>query len=83
MCLILRGTIHDKSRECCTRIEDMIARYGLRPAAVLLTHGHFDHLSAADAIRKRYNIKVYAGENERSLMLDENSNLSVPLRGQV
>ena len=63
------------------RIEDMIARYGLRPAAVLLTHGHFDHLSAADAIRKRYNIKVYAGENERSLMLDENSNLSVPFTG--
>ena len=44
-----------------TRIEDMILHYRLRPVAVLLTHGHFDHMLAADAIRKRYGIKVYAG----------------------
>ena len=49
-------------------IEAMIARYKLKPVAVLLTHGHFDHLSAADAVRKRYGIKVYAGNEERPVM---------------
>lgn len=64
-----------------SRIEAMLARYNLRPVAILLTHGHFDHMLAADELRKRYNIKVYAGENERGVMTDENKNLSMPFTG--
>ncbi len=63
------------------RIENMVVHYGLRPVAVLLTHGHFDHMSAADDIRKRYNIKVYAGVGERAVMTDADSNLSMPFTG--
>lgn len=63
-------------------IEAMIARYKLKPVAVLLTHGHFDHLSAADAVRKRYGIKVYAGNEERSVMNSSSSNLSLPFTGE-
>lgn len=63
-------------------IEAMIARYKLRPVAVLLTHGHFDHLSAADAVRRRYGIKVYAGNEERSVMNSSSSNLSLPFTGE-
>ena len=63
-------------------IEAMIARYKLSPVAVLLTHGHFDHLSAADAVRKRYGIKVYAGNEERSVMNSSSSNLSLPFTGE-
>lgn len=64
------------------RIEDMIARLGLRPVAVVLTHGHFDHILAADVIRKRYGIKVYANKDERQIMTDSNNNLSVPFTGE-
>lgn len=64
------------------RIEVMIARLGLRPAAVLLTHGHFDHIMAADAIRKRYGIKVYANKEERQIMTDSNNNLSILFTGE-
>ena len=63
------------------RIENMAVHYGVRPVAVLLTHGHFDHMSAADDIRKRYNIKVYAGVSERAVMTDADSNLSMPFTG--
>ena len=63
-------------------IEAMIARYNLRPVAVLLTHGHFDHLSAADAVRKRYGIKVYAGNEERPVMNSSSYNLSLPFTGE-
>ncbi len=63
-------------------IEAMIARYNLRPVAVLLTHGHFDHLSAADAVGKRYGIKVYAGNEERLVMNSSSYNLSLPFTGE-
>ncbi len=63
-------------------IEAMIARYKLKPVAVLLTHGHFDHLSAADAVRKRYVIKVYAGNEERLVMNSSSYNLSLPFTGE-
>lgn len=64
------------------RIEAMISRYNLRPEAVLLTHGHFDHILAADAVRKRYGIKVYAGAHERQIMTNESYNLSLPFTGE-
>ena len=64
------------------RIEGMILRLGLRPVAVVLTHGHFDHIMAADAIRKRYGIKIYANRAEREIMTDSNKNLSVPFTGE-
>lgn len=63
-------------------IEAMIARYKLKPVAVLLTHGHFDHLSAADAVRKRYGIKVYAGNEERPVMNSSSYNLSLHFTGE-
>lgn len=63
------------------RIKAMIARYNLKPVAVLLTHGHFDHMLAADAVRKRYGIKVYAGNEERIVMNSSSSNLSLPFTG--
>lgn len=63
-------------------IEAMIARYKLKPVAVLLTHGHFDHLSAADAVEKRYGIKVYAGNEERLVMNSSSYNLSLPFTGE-
>lgn len=35
------------------RIEEKINRMGGKPVAILLTHGHFDHMLAADDLRGR------------------------------
>lgn len=49
---------------------------GAKPCAVLLTHGHFDHVGAADVLRKTYEIPVYAHEAEEKLLASPLLNLS-------
>lgn len=49
---------------------------GVEPAAVLLTHGHFDHILAADDIRRAFRCKIYAGMDEDRMLQDPSLNLS-------
>lgn len=44
--------------------------------AILLTHGHFDHMMAVPDLKKMFDVPVYAGEAERPLLLDADANLS-------
>ena len=47
-----------------------------KPVAILLTHGHFDHMMAADELRKEFSIEVYASEAEEELLGNPLDNLS-------
>ena len=46
------------------------------PVAILLTHGHYDHMLAAEAVSKRFGIPVYAHEAEQEVLRDAQKNLS-------
>ena len=46
------------------------------PVAVLLTHGHFDHISAAEAVRDRYDIPVYACPLETEMLWEPSVNMT-------
>ena len=58
------------------RIDKKIKELGLKPAAILLTHGHFDHIKAAAEISDLYEILIYAHEKEEEVMDDSLLNLS-------
>lgn len=58
------------------RIAEMIKEDGVTPAAVLLTHGHFDHAMAAQEIAEQYGIKIYAHESEKETLETPQINLS-------
>ncbi len=49
---------------------------GMKPKAILLTHGHFDHMTAARKVKEHFDIPIYAGEKERKLLGDATMNLS-------
>lgn len=46
----------------------------LIPQAILLTHGHFDHSGAAQALKEHYQIPIYAYEKEAMLLADPMAN---------
>lgn len=58
------------------RILDKCRELKLTPAAIVLTHGHFDHIGAVEGILKDYPVEVIAGEKEEKLIKDPGLNLS-------
>lgn len=58
------------------RITEALSELSLTPEAVLLTHGHFDHMLAADALRKEYHIPVGLLSEEAELLSDPLKNCS-------
>jgi len=63
-----------------TRIIDCIEENGIKVMAILLTHGHFDHIGAVDEVRKHTGAIVYSHELEKNLVADSNLNLSKSLK---
>ncbi len=43
---------------------------------ILLTHGHFDHITAVNRLIKEYDCLIYIHELERDFLFDPNLNLS-------
>ncbi len=56
------------------QLAERIRRDNYTPAAILLTHGHFDHATGAEELAKEFNIKIYAHEAEKQTLEDENLN---------
>jgi len=71
-----RAVIIDPSDEE-TRVYDFITKNKLVPEAVLLTHGHLDHIGVSEKFRLKYNIPVYLHPEDNFL----NKNFSMQTGG--
>jgi len=60
---------------------DVLKEENLSCAAVLLTHGHFDHIAGADGVKQAFSCPVYVGEKDAQMLSDPESNGSLPLLG--
>lgn len=70
-----RGWITDPGAEAL-KVSARISSLEIKPEAILLTHGHFDHIMASDELRSLYHIPVYACREEEALLADPSANLS-------
>lgn len=57
-------------------IEEWIAKKGVALKAILLTHGHFDHIGAVTQLKADLQVPVYAMQAERALLEDPHLNAS-------
>jgi glyoxylase-like metal-dependent hydrolase (beta-lactamase superfamily II) len=69
-CLIV-----DPGQDAEPGIEEIIQRYRLQPAAVLLTHGHIDHIWSVVPVCGARNIPAYIHPADRALLSDPASGL--------
>jgi glyoxylase-like metal-dependent hydrolase (beta-lactamase superfamily II) len=64
-CLII-----DPGQDAEAGIEEIVERYRLRPAAVLLTHGHIDHVWSVAPVCGARDIPAYIHPADRALLTD-------------
>lgn len=75
---------NDETKECIIvdpgasprQLAEKIRQDELIPVAILLTHGHFDHVAAAQSLGKEFDIQVYAHEAEAETLRDPKKNAS-------
>ena len=58
------------------RIIDKVKEIGVSVKAILLTHGHFDHISAVNELKREFGVDVYVGQEDADLMADMELNVS-------
>ncbi len=72
---VAEGVIIDPGDDA-RRIFAAVERAKFAPRAVLLTHGHGDHIAAVDAVMKEYDIPLYVGAGEEDLLKNPSANVS-------
>jgi hydroxyacylglutathione hydrolase len=71
-CLII-----DPGQDSEAGIEEIVARHRLKPAAVLATHGHLDHIWAIAPVCGARDIPAYIHPADRDLLTDPGKGLGI------
>ncbi|MFA5785553.1 MAG: MBL fold metallo-hydrolase [Actinomycetota bacterium] len=68
--------IVDPGIDAVAGVEEICSRRRLRPEAILLTHGHLDHVWSVPALAETYSIPVYIHPKDRPMLTDPGAGLS-------
>jgi len=74
--------IIDPGQDAEPGIEDLLAKYRLKPIAALLTHGHIDHMWSVAPVCDAKGIPAYIHPDDRALLTDPTKGLSLLAKQQ-
>lgn len=74
--------INEETKECliidpgdnAKQLAQKITDGGYTPVAILLTHGHFDHIMGVEGLRAQFDIPVYVQEDDAQMLEDPSLN---------
>ena len=75
--------IVDPGQDAQQGIEELLLRYRLKPIAVLLTHGHIDHMWSVAPVCGAKGIPAYVHPDDRELLADPAKGLSLAVGQQL
>ena len=75
--------IIDPGQDSQPGIEEILTRYRLKPIAVLLTHGHIDHVWSVAPVCGARGIPAYIHPDDRDLLSDPGKGLSLGANQQL
>ncbi|GAA3748512.1 glyoxylase-like metal-dependent hydrolase (beta-lactamase superfamily II) [Spinactinospora alkalitolerans] len=75
--------IIDPGQGAAEGMEKLLAEHDLTPAAVLLTHGHFDHVWSAAQVSEAHGVPSYLHPGDRALLTDPAAGLDPGLAAQL
>ena len=68
--------IIDPGQDAARGVDDVIRENGLKPVAVLLTHGHLDHVWSVVPVCGAHDVPAYIHPSDRHLLTDPAAGLS-------
>jgi glyoxylase-like metal-dependent hydrolase (beta-lactamase superfamily II) len=57
-------------------IIDSVNKSGMTPKAILLTHGHGDHIAAVKPVKEHFDLPLYVGRGDKELLRNPSANVS-------
>ncbi|WP_188944253.1 MBL fold metallo-hydrolase [Nakamurella endophytica] len=70
----------DPGQDAAARVREMLSAHRLRPAAVLLTHGHLDHVASAAELCRAADVAAHLHPGDDTMLDDPLGALSPDLR---
>nr|WP_187702541.1 MBL fold metallo-hydrolase [Dietzia sp. SLG310A2-38A2] len=75
--------IVDPGQDAEEQVRRQVSEAGLRPRAVLLTHGHLDHIWNAQQVADHYGVAAYIHPEDRVMLSDPGQGLSLDLSAML
>lgn len=75
--------IMDPGQNALPGIRDVIDQNNLKPVAVLVTHGHLDHMWSVFPVASGYDIPAFIHGSDRHLLSDPGAGLSAQTRAML
>ena len=75
--------IVDPGQDAEEQVRRQVSEAGLKPRAVLLTHGHLDHIWNAQQVADHYGVPAYIHPEDREMLADPAKGLSLDLSAML
>ncbi len=78
-----RCVVIDPGEDAARPLEDLLREHDLKPAAVILTHGHLDHMWSVTPVCGAHDIPAYIHPDDRYMLADPLKGVSPQLAAMV